>query len=166
VPAAATSFLFPNTLGEVTRQPLSQASVFVYSSHGRWVFPPLLSSFPPSSTHTSFPTPGCWVCAAAPARACPAMPGLFIYSSRRDSPPPLFGTQGTPPSLLHVFIVLIAYYSVSLFSPSWGSVCPGGYADLAQPCLWEYHVALRSPCGPRLPKLSGLRHLAAAWGPS
>jgi hypothetical protein len=28
--------------------------------------------------------------------------------------------------LLHVFIVLIAYYSVSLFFPDWGLVCPGG----------------------------------------
>jgi hypothetical protein len=24
------------------------------------------------------------------------------------------------------------------FFPRWGSVCPGGYADLAQACLWEY----------------------------
>jgi hypothetical protein len=40
---------------------------FVYSSCGKWVFPPLLWSFPPSATFTSFPAPGCWVCAAAPA---------------------------------------------------------------------------------------------------
>jgi hypothetical protein len=31
------------------------------------------------------------------------------------------------------------------FSPGWGSVCPGAYADLAQGCLWEYHVPLSSP---------------------
>jgi hypothetical protein len=47
--------------------------------------------------------------------SCLFWPGLFIYSSVRDSSPPLFGAQGTPPSLLHVFVVLIAYYSVSLF---------------------------------------------------
>jgi hypothetical protein len=50
---------------------------------------------------------------------CPpslAKPSFFIYSSVRDSPPPLFSAQGTPPSLLHVFIVVIAYYSVSHFS--------------------------------------------------
>jgi hypothetical protein len=41
------------------------------------------------------------------------------------------------------------------FFPRWGSVCPGGYADLAQGCLWEYHVRLSSPCGPCLPKQSG-----------
>jgi hypothetical protein len=30
--------------------------------------------------------------------------------------PPLFGTQGTPPFLLHVFFVVIAYYSGFFFS--------------------------------------------------
>jgi hypothetical protein len=43
------------------------------------------------------------VCAATPA-----------FSSRlvvRDFPSPSFGTQGTLPSLLHVFFVVIAYYS-------------------------------------------------------
>jgi hypothetical protein len=82
------------------------------------------------------------------------------------SPPHLFGTQGTPPSLLRVFFVVIAYYSVSLFFPGWGSVCPGGYADLAQGCLWEYRVPLSSPCGLHLPKPSGHSRLAAVWEPS
>jgi hypothetical protein len=44
-------------------------------------------------------------------------PSLFIYSSGKDSLPPIFGGHGVPPSFPHVFIVLIAYYSVSLFSP-------------------------------------------------
>jgi hypothetical protein len=78
---------------------------------------------------------------------------------------PLFGAQCAPPSLLCVFIVLIAYYSVSLFTPGGGSVCPGVYADLAQGCLWKYRVPLRSPC-PRLPKPSGHGRLAAAQGSS
>jgi hypothetical protein len=56
----------------------------------------------------------------------------------KDVPPPLFGTQGTPLSLLGVFFVVIAYYSIFFsFFPGWGSVCPGGYADLAQGCLWD-----------------------------
>jgi hypothetical protein len=108
----------------------------------------------------------------------PSPAGLFIYSSLRDFPSCLFtvpwgisllllfGAQGTPPSLLHVFFVVIAYYSVFLFSLGGGSVCPGGYADLAQGCLWEYSVPLSSPCGLCLPKPSGHRCLAAAWGPS
>jgi hypothetical protein len=54
-----------------------------------------------------------------------ARPGLFIYSSGKDSPPPLFSAQGIPPSLLSVFIVLIAYYSVSLFSPGGGRSVQG-----------------------------------------
>jgi hypothetical protein len=33
----------------------------------------------------------------------------------RDFPSPLFGAQGAPPSLLHVFFIVLAYYSISLF---------------------------------------------------
>jgi hypothetical protein len=33
------------------------------------------------------------------------------------------------------------------FFPGWGSVCPGGYADLVQGCLWKYHTPLSSPGG-------------------
>jgi hypothetical protein len=58
---------FPSTLGEVTLHQLSQACVFYYSSHGTWVFSPLLWSFSPTSTFRSFPTPDCWACAATPA---------------------------------------------------------------------------------------------------
>jgi hypothetical protein len=80
---------------------------------------------------------------------------------------PLFGAQGAPPSLLCVFFVVIAYFSVFFsFFPGWGSVCSGGYADLAQGCLWEYCMPLSSPCGPHLPKLSGCWCLAAVREPS
>jgi hypothetical protein len=84
------------------------------------------------------------------------------------SPLPFFGAQGAPPSLLPVFFVVIAYYSVIFFffSLSGGSVCPGGYADLVQDCLWEYWVPLSSPCGLHLPKPSGPWRLVAVWEPS
>jgi hypothetical protein len=83
------------------------------------------------------------------------------------SPPPFLGAQGALPSLLHVFFVVIPYYSVFFsFFPGWGLVCWGGYADLVQGCLWEYQVPIISPCGPHLPKLSGHLHLATAWEPS
>jgi hypothetical protein len=76
--------------------------------------------------------------------------------------PTTFGTQGALPSLLHVFFVVIAYYSVFFsFFPGWGLVCPGGYAD-----LWEYRVLLSSPCGPRLPKPSGCSCLSVVREPS
>jgi hypothetical protein len=67
----------------------------------------------------------------------PFPPGLFIYSSMKDSPPPL--RHSRCPTCLATclfFFLVIAYYS-GFFSPGWGSVCPGGYADLAQCCLWS-----------------------------
>jgi hypothetical protein len=70
------AFLFPSTLGEVTLHPLSQACVFVYSSHGKWVFPPLLWSFPPTATFTRFPARDYW----AVLLLLPA--AMFVYSSR------------------------------------------------------------------------------------
>jgi hypothetical protein len=77
--------------------------MFVYSSRGKWVFPPLLWSFLPTATFTSFPASGCWVCATVPAFSGPA-----------------FSAQGTPPSLLLVFFVVIAYYSGFFFLFSLG----------------------------------------------
>jgi hypothetical protein len=70
------AFPFPSTLGEVTLHPLSQACVFIYSSCGKWVFPPLLCSFPPTTTFTSFPAPNYW----AVLLLLPA--AMFVYSSR------------------------------------------------------------------------------------
>jgi hypothetical protein len=135
------AFPFPSTLGEVTLHLLSQACMFIYSSRGKWVFPPLLWSFPPSTTLPRFPSPCCWAHAPTLAGASPARPGLFIYSSRKDFPPPVFRAQGTPPSLPRVFIVLIAYYSVSLFSPG------GGWSIQGAMLIWVvcgstvYHLA-------------------------
>jgi hypothetical protein len=111
--------------------------VFVYSSRGKWVFPPLLWSFPPSTTLTSFPAPGCWVHVPAPARAsliCPAcfftVPGRILFPNLwRSVHPTLF------PTCLYCSYCLLLSFS---FFPGWGLVCPGGYADVAQDCLWEY----------------------------
>jgi hypothetical protein len=84
----------------------------------------------------------------------------------RDFPSSHFCTQGALPSLLRVFFVVVAYYSVFFsFFPGWGSVCPGGYADLAEGYLWEYCVPLSSPGGLHLPKWSG-RWRLVAWEPS
>jgi hypothetical protein len=70
------TFPFPSTLGKVTLHPLSQACVFIYSSCGKWVFLPLLWSFPPTATFTSFPAPDYW----AVLLLLPAT--MFIYSLR------------------------------------------------------------------------------------
>jgi hypothetical protein len=66
---------FPSTLGKVTPHLLSRACVFIYSSCGRWVFPPLLCSFLPTATFTSFPAPDYW----AVLLLLPAT--MFVYSS-------------------------------------------------------------------------------------
>jgi hypothetical protein len=76
--------------------------------------------------------------------------GLFIYSSIRECSSPTLH----PLPLLGVFFFLAACllfcFFYSLFSPVWGSVYPVGYADLAQGCLWEYHMLFSSPGGLRL----------------
>jgi hypothetical protein len=56
--------------------------------------------------------------------------------------------EGLPlPPLCYVSFVVVVVYSVCffLFCLGGGSVCPGGKADLAQGCLWEYLVLLSSP---------------------
>jgi hypothetical protein len=113
-------------LGEVTH-PLSQAGVFSYSSRGKWVFPPLLWSFPPTAAFTSFPAPGYWAGATASAFSS----WLVYLWFQEGFPSPHFSTQGAPPSLLCVFIVVISYYSVSLFSLGGGRSVQG--AMLIQP---------------------------------
>jgi hypothetical protein len=85
---------------------------------------------------------------------------LFIYSSGRDSPPPLFGTQSTPPSLPCVFIVLIAYYSVSLF------FLGGSRSVQGAMLIWP-----RDVCGSTVYRLAHLVHVfpsrlgAGIWWP-
>jgi hypothetical protein len=63
-------------LGKVTLHPHSQACVFIYSSCGKCIFPPLLCSFPPTATFTSFPAPDYWVVLLLLPAA------MFVYSSR------------------------------------------------------------------------------------
>jgi hypothetical protein len=93
---------------------LLPATVFVYSLHGRRVLPPVLWSFPPSTTLTSFPASGCWVRNQHPSE--PLHHAQLIYLHFQEGfPSPIFSAQCTPLSFPCVFIVLIAYYSVSLF---------------------------------------------------
>jgi hypothetical protein len=120
---------------EVTLHQLSQACMFIYSSHGKWVLPPLLWSFPPTATFTSFPTADCWACATIPVFSSWLVVRDFPSSPLRGSGrPTLFATC--------LFCCYCLLFSFFFFFPGWGLVCPGGYADLAQSCLWEYHVLL------------------------
>jgi hypothetical protein len=72
-------------------------------SCGVFLPPPLLQAFP----------------LLVAGRVLPLLPSLaqLVYLQFCEGFPfTTFGTQGAPPSLLCVFIVLIAYYSLSLFS--------------------------------------------------
>jgi hypothetical protein len=100
--------------------------VFVYSSRGKWVFPPSCGVFL-------------------------RQPGLFIYSSGKDFLPPIFGA---PPSFPRVFIVLIACYSVSLFSLGGDWSVQGAMLIWLRVVCGSTVVLLSSPCL-HLPKLSG-----------
>jgi hypothetical protein len=69
------AFPFPSTGDKVTLHPHCQACVFIYSSCGRWVFPPLLCNSLPTSAFTNFPAPDYWeVLLLLPA-------AMFVYSS-------------------------------------------------------------------------------------
>jgi hypothetical protein len=132
------AFPFPSTLGEVTLHLLSQACMFVYSFHGRWVFPLSCGVFLPPLLSEAFQLLVSGFHAPAPARASLVQPGLFVYSSGRDSIP-CSSELSVPHPLSRVSLLFLLLISQFLsFFPGWKSVCPGGYADLAQGCLWEY----------------------------
>jgi hypothetical protein len=116
--------------------------MFVYSSRGKWVFPPLLWSFSPSSTLTSFPAPGCWACTPLLPEAL--RPHRLVYlQSWEGFPSPSLQRLERPtlfPACLNCSYCLLLSFS---FFPGWRSVCPGGYAALAQACLWENHGTVK-----------------------
>jgi hypothetical protein len=158
------AFPFPSTLGKVTLHLLSQACVYIYSSRGKWVFPPLLWSFPPSTTLTSFPAPGCWVRAPAPTRASPARPAcLFTVPGRIPFPQSLALSVSHPLSCVSLlFLLLISQFL--FFSPGGGRSVQQAMLIWPRLVCGSTMVPWSSPC-PRLPKPSGHGRLAA-WGPS
>jgi hypothetical protein len=156
--------------------------VFIYSSFGSWVFPLSCAVLPPPLSQAFLLLVTGWCCCScqppclftahvgsgSSLLSCgvflPPPLGLFIYSPRKDSLPPIFGAQGAPPSFQRVLFVLIAYYSVSLFS--WGR----GQSVQGAMLLWPRLVCgssavPRSSPGPRLPTPSGRWRLMAR-GPS
>jgi hypothetical protein len=87
---------------------------------------------------------------------CATTPAFSSRLVLRDFPSPTLRHSGHPAPLLCVFFccycLLFSFFS---FFPGQGSVCPGGYADLAQGCLWEYLVPLSSSCGHVFPSHLG-----------
>jgi hypothetical protein len=113
------AFPFPSTLGRwyctCFLRPACLFTVHMGSESS-----PILWSFPLTATSTSFPSPSCWVCAAAPA-----------FSSRlvvRDFPSPHLWCSGHPALFaMCVFCCYCLLFSFfSSFFPGWGSVGSGG----------------------------------------
>jgi hypothetical protein len=93
---------------------LFTAGLFIYSSHGKWAFPPLLWSFSPTGTFMSFPTLVCWV--APPL--LPSLASLFIYSSMRGCPSSPLQCSGAPCPLCYMsFLLLLLIIQFFFFSP-------------------------------------------------
>jgi hypothetical protein len=158
VRATATSFSLSKDTGGGDTAP-AFSGLCVYLQFTWEVFPPLLWSFPPTTTFTSFPTPGCWVCAAAPA-----------FSSRlvvRDFPSPP-SALGVLCPLCYVSFLLLLLIIQFFFLFSLG----GGWSVQGAMLLWPrvvcgfYHMLLSSPCGLRLPEPSGHRHVVVVQEPS
>jgi hypothetical protein len=110
---------------------LFTAGLFIYSSREKWALPPLLWSFPPTTTFTSFSASGCWV---VPGFLCSPAACLFTVlggvapslSLQCSGCPALFATC--------VFCCCCLFFSFFFF-PFMGLVCTGCCADLAQGCL-------------------------------
>jgi hypothetical protein len=110
-PAFSNRYVYLQLMWEVSLSPLSS---------GAFLPLPLLQAFPLLVAG--------WVLPLLPSLA-----GVFVYSSMRYSPPPLFGAQGALPSLLCVFFVVIAYYFF-LFSLG------GGWSVQGAMLIWPMFV--------------------------
>jgi hypothetical protein len=108
---------------------------FVYLEFS-WVQLPLLQVFPSPSTLgevTLHP---------------PSLAGVYLQFCEGLPLPPSVLRVPSPLCCMSFFwLLFITQFVFFLFFPGWRSVCPGGYADLAQGCLWEYCMPLTSPGG-------------------
>jgi hypothetical protein len=66
---------------------------------------------------------------------------LFTVPGR--IPFPQSSVLSVPHPLSHVSLLFLLLICQFLFFPWWRSVCPGGYAALAQGCLWEYRCTAK-----------------------
>jgi hypothetical protein len=148
------AFPFPSTLGEVTLHLLSQACVFVYSSHGKWIFPQLpclFTAYVGSGSSLLFcevflPPPLSQAFLLLVAGYVPPLPPeplrptqlVYLQSWEGFTSPNLWCSVCPTlfPVCLYCSYCLLLSFS---FFPRWRLVCRGGYAALAQGCLWEYH---------------------------
>jgi hypothetical protein len=89
--------------------------------------------------------------------ATPAFSSQLVYLQLEWGVPSPSLKVPHPLCYVSFFFQLLIYYSVffSLFSLGGGQSVQGGYADLFQGCLWEYHVSLSSPVGLLFPSRIG-----------
>jgi hypothetical protein len=115
-----------------------------------------------SSLHHSHKLSCSWLLGAHPYshRSLSGQARLVYLQLQEGFSSPFFGAQCTLPSLQHVFIVLIAYYSVSLFSQGRGQSVQGAMLIWPRVVCGNISVLLSSSC-PHLPKPFGHRQLAA-----
>jgi hypothetical protein len=95
------------------------AGVFVYSSRGKWVFPPLLWSFPPSTTITSFPASGCWVCPCSHRRI--SSQARLVYLQFQEGFPFPPSELRVPHPLCHMSLLFLLLITQFLFFPQVGA---------------------------------------------
>jgi hypothetical protein len=143
------AFPFPSTLGEVTLHPLSQACVFIYSSRGKWAFPPSCGVF------LLLPLLQASQILVAGLRHLSCLLWWLVYLQFCwGCPSPLFGAQDTPLLCYISFFFVVAYYSVLFsFFPGWGvSLSPGAML------IWPRVVCGSTACR--------LAHLVVCFFPS
>jgi hypothetical protein len=112
--------------------------------------PPLLWSFPPSTTLTSFPAPGCWARAPASTRASPAhLACLFTVLGR--IPFPQSSALSAPHPLSCVSYLFLLLITQLLFFPgvevslSRGLCCCGPGLSVGVPRYHEAHLVCIFP---------------------
>jgi hypothetical protein len=92
------------------------------------------------SSHCHFYKLSCSWLLGVCCHACLLQPACLFTVPGAISPSPLFSAQGTPSSLLCVFFVVIAYYSVSLFP-----LC-GGRSVQGAMLIWPWVVCGSNMC--------------------
>jgi hypothetical protein len=125
--------------------------MFVYSSRGKWVFPSLLSSFPPSATLTSFPATGCWAC-LAPATARGSLACRLVYlQSQEGFPSPNLWRLVCPtlfPACLicsYCLLLSFSFFPRVEVSLSRGLCCYGPGLSVGVPWFCEAHLVCVFP---------------------
>jgi hypothetical protein len=104
------AFTFPSTLGEVTLHPVSQAGVFIDSSHGKWVFPLSHGVFLPLPLLQAFP-----LLVAGHVPPLLPSPAQLVYLQFREGFPSPPSALRAPRPLCFVSLLLLVLITQSFF---------------------------------------------------